>query len=173
MTASLDSPLNLLNSEEHLTIFSNICSNVMNSVAPLISKPIKPNPHPWINNSNIHALRQIGRRAERKWKKDKLQISYEIWKVTLANYQKAVREARHKYFSNVIVKSQYKPAVLFATINNVLKPQNQIRTEISLDLCETFFDKLVTKIANLSGTTSPLACTFIEPHICRANWSEF
>lgn len=37
----------------------------------------------------------------------------------LANYQKAVRVARHKYFSNVIAKSQHKPAVLFATINDV------------------------------------------------------
>ncbi len=79
----------------------------------------------------------------------------------------------NKYFSNVIVKSQYKPAVLFATVNNVLNPPYQIRTEISLDLCETFLDIFVTKIANLSGTTSPLACTFIEPQICRATWSGF
>lgn len=145
----------------------------MNSVAPLIFKPIKPNTHPWINNNNIRALRQICRRAERKWKKDKLQISHELLKVALANYQKASREARHKYFSIVIAKSQHKPAVLFATINNVLNPPNQIHTEISADLCEKFLDNFVTKITNLSGTTSPPACTFIEPHICRATWSEF
>ncbi len=85
----------------------------------------------------------------------------------------AVRVARHEYFSNVIDKNQHKLSVLFATINKVLNPPNQIRIEISSDLCEKYFvSNFVTKIANLSGTTSLLACTFTEPHICRANWSE-
>lgn len=62
-------------------IFNSVCSGIINDVAPL-----KLQSQPWFNNET-HALRQACRKAERRWKTDKLQVSYEMLKDTLSIYQ--------------------------------------------------------------------------------------
>lgn len=74
-----NSLLHHLHIDDHLALFNSVCLNVMNLVAPLTSKSVKTSSAPWRNDNTIRSLRQTCRRAERKWKKDKLQISYEIF----------------------------------------------------------------------------------------------
>ena len=62
----------------------------------------KPKGLPWVNDAT-RALRRVCRKAERKWKHDKLQISFEILRDTRLNYQEAVKAARTKHFSDLIV----------------------------------------------------------------------
>lgn len=64
-----NSLLHHLHIDDHLALFNSVCLSVMNLVAPLTSKSVKTSSAP----------RQTCRRAERKWKKEKLQISYEIF----------------------------------------------------------------------------------------------
>ncbi len=89
--------------EELLSLFNSTCTSILDSIAPLKVKRAKHKSKPWLNEPT-RALRQICRRAERKWKKDKLQISYEIFKDSLANYQRFLNRARANYFSDVIEK---------------------------------------------------------------------
>ncbi len=49
------------------------CKDVLDIVAPLKTKQRKVRSDPWLNDE-IRSLRQICRQAERKWKKNKLQI---------------------------------------------------------------------------------------------------
>ncbi len=49
----------------------------MNTIAPLMYKNHKPVPVPW-HTESTHTLRRTSRQAERKWKKGRLQVSYEI-----------------------------------------------------------------------------------------------
>ncbi len=65
--------------EELLSRFNSTCSNVLNAVAPFRSLQSKTHSEPCIDDS-IRSLRRCGRRAERKWKKDKLHLSFEILK---------------------------------------------------------------------------------------------
>ncbi len=83
--------------DELLFSFTSVCSNILSSISPLKTRCFKPKPEPWLNNST-RAARRLCRRAERKWKKDKLQVSYEIFMNLLLSYQKTVKMARLKYF---------------------------------------------------------------------------
>ncbi len=60
--------------------------------------------------------------TERKWKKDRLQVSFYILREALANFQSIVKVAKDKYFSNIMNKNSNKPTVLFNTINKVIFP---------------------------------------------------
>lgn len=76
-TQDMNTLTGLLDINKHLSIFNNTCSNILDSTAPLKMKKHKHNPIPW-HNDTTRSLRQTFRRAERKWKKDRLQVSYEI-----------------------------------------------------------------------------------------------
>ncbi|KAI2651126.1 hypothetical protein H4Q32_019149 [Labeo rohita] len=67
-----------LSTEEMVEVFTNSCSISIDSVAPLKLKKAKDESciQPWLN-AHTRVLRQQCRKAERKWKKDKLQVSYE------------------------------------------------------------------------------------------------
>ncbi len=82
---------------------------------------VSSNPQPWFNAST-RILRQEYRRAKHRWEKDGLQVSYQILKNCLTLYQISVKEAKTKYFSNLITKNANKPKVLFKTIHYFLSP---------------------------------------------------
>lgn len=54
--------------------FEATCKSVLDSVAPLKSRRPKPKTEPWLNEST-RAMRRECRRAERRWKRDRLQVS--------------------------------------------------------------------------------------------------
>jgi len=70
----LDSLLLDLGADQHLGLLNFSWLNALNETAPL--KPYKPKPksEPWLN-MDIRRLRQGSRKAERKWKKDKLYLT--------------------------------------------------------------------------------------------------
>ncbi len=69
--------------------FLSTCLNILDTVAPLKARRPQPKSEPWLNDST-RAARQERRRAERKWKKDKLHVSYEILKVSWSKYKETV-----------------------------------------------------------------------------------
>ncbi|XP_039870950.1 uncharacterized protein LOC120723533 [Simochromis diagramma] len=75
--AFLDCPLSdancngVLSVDELANLFYTTCADILNSVAPLRIK------QPWLNDAT-RALRRECRRAERKWRKDKLHVSLDI-----------------------------------------------------------------------------------------------
>ncbi len=111
LSLSLEQFLPDLDAEQHLSLFNSACSEVLNTTAPLKPKS-KPKTEPWLSD-NIRSLRQACRRAEQKWKKDKLHFSYEMLKDCLANFQKAVKSAKSKYFSNLIARIIIAPKAYF------------------------------------------------------------
>lgn len=52
-------------------LLNSICNDILNSVAPLREKRLQFKPEPWLT-SMTQDLRQVCRRAEQKWEKDKL-----------------------------------------------------------------------------------------------------
>jgi len=72
-------------------------------VVPQNIKQHKVRSDPWLNNE-IRGLRQNCRQAERKWKKNKLQIYYDIFKEALKKFQRAVKLTKSKYFVEIIEK---------------------------------------------------------------------
>ncbi|XP_073786402.1 uncharacterized protein [Danio rerio] len=141
--------------EELVIQFNPICSNILNSVAPLKIKKKKVKPQPWVN-SNIRALRQECRRAERKWLKDKLQVSYESLRDCLTTFQRAVKAARSNYLSDIISKNCHNSKVLFSTINTILQPVVSPSISSSVDTCEKFLHFFADKIVGIRAQISPV-----------------
>lgn len=90
----------------------------------------------WLDIVNIIA--QSCRKVERKWKKDKLQISFNRFKNCLSFYQRAVKKAKSFCFSNLIEKHHHTPRVLFSVINSVLNSSVQSFQNPTCALCEDF-----------------------------------
>ena len=92
--------------EELVSFFNHTCQTVLDSVAPYKVKKSNRTPQPWLNEST-QELKRDCRRNERKWrKKTGLHVFYEMWKDSMKNYQKAVKEARASFFSKLILDNQ-------------------------------------------------------------------
>ncbi len=89
-----------------------------------------------LENSDTRLLRQTCRKAERKWKKDKLHISFQLFKDSLSAYQS--KSAKAAYFSDLILNKHFTPKVLFSVINSVVNPSVNTVSVASDALCESF-----------------------------------
>ncbi len=105
--------------EEHLSAFNNSCLNILDSIAPFRLRRPKPSFIPWMSE-DLRNLKRQCRKAERRWKKDKLHASLISLKFLMARYQHAVKVARNNYFSNLIAEQKGNPKILFKTINSVI-----------------------------------------------------
>ncbi len=94
-------------------------------------------------------MRRICRQAERKWIKDKLQVSYDIFRESLSNYQKAVKAARSSYFSRIISHNSNNPKVLFSIIDKELSPTINFFPTTSKGLCESFLKHFIDKVNSI------------------------
>lgn len=86
----------------NLIHFNSTCAFVLNSNAPLKLRNHKSAAVLW-HKETTRTLRQACRHAERKWKKDKLQVSYEIMRNSLTMFQRAAKAAKCKYLSKLIL----------------------------------------------------------------------
>lgn len=121
--------------DEQLSHFIILCSNVLDSVAPFKTKKPKLHMKPWLNNVT-RTSRQEWRKAEKKWKKDKLQDSYDIMRDCMVNYQRSVNTARDSYFASLIAKHAHSPKILFNTIDHVLNTFMLFFPDASPTICE-------------------------------------
>ncbi len=100
----LDPIISHLSVDEQVNIFNNRCSNILDLIAPRKRINLKRKTQPWIN-SDIRELRQQCCQCENKWKKDRLQVSYEMLKDSLHKFQKGAKAAKAKYLSESIAKN--------------------------------------------------------------------
>ncbi len=138
-----------LSVEEFTVLFDCICTEILDSVAPLRKKHPKVVSEPWLNDTT-RSLRRACRVAERKWKKDKLKISFIMMQDALYKYQRAVKSAKTKFFSDVVASNRQRPQVLFSVFNSLVNPRDSDCIVPSLILCENFLKYFVDKITGLS-----------------------
>ncbi len=162
-----------LNTEEMLQVFTNSCSISIDSVAPLKPRKAKRNniSQPRLD-ANTRALRQEYRKAERKWKRDKLQVSYQCLKACLASYQKSVKEAKFEFLSKLITENVNRPRMLFKTFDLVLNPIPAPSLDPSRETSENFFFNCDNKVRDIRASIKPsifdppLSCSPTELLTC-------
>lgn len=149
----LDQPLSDLDADQHLSLLNSAWLKVANVTAPL--KPHKPKPKSdmWQNSDTRHQ-RQICRKAERKWKRDRLSVSFRMFKDSLTAYQNTAKSAKAAYFSNLIESNHSNPKVLFSVIHSVLNPSAKLSVA-SDALCEDFQRFFINKITKLRISICP------------------
>lgn len=115
--------------------FNNLCSSVLDEVAPLKSKS-KPicNPSPWVTD-DVRCLRRSCRSTERLWKSTGLEVHRLYLKDLMQDLNNLITKSRSAYFSNLITSSKRNPKVLFDTINNIVSPPATVSTLSSQDDC--------------------------------------
>ena len=131
-----------------MSMFDTLCTEILDCIAPLTLKRIKPQTEPWLNEAT-HAHRRACRQAERKWKKDKLQISWDILRDSLLTYQRTVKAAKTEYLSLLVSTNVHKPQVLFNVFDSLVNPCDIVCVEPSPSLCEDFLKYFVNKISTL------------------------
>ncbi|KAI2645502.1 putative RNA-directed DNA polymerase from transposon BS [Labeo rohita] len=131
-----------------LSSFHTICSQIMDSVAPYKVMGTKSPSDPWLNDTT-RALRRWCRQAECKWKKDRLQVSLEMFRDSLSTYQRAVKEAKGQYLSNLINSNSHRPGILFSTINSVINPVSVGMDDVSEHTCSAFKQYFLDKVLSV------------------------
>ena len=129
--------------------FSITLSSALDTVAPLKTKK-RSNDRisPWLNNINVNESKRICRAAERKWRKTRLTVHFNIYKESITAYNKAIRMARKDYFSKVITENAGNSRILFSTIDQLLHTA-PTPPQSSASKCEElalFFNNKITSI---------------------------
>ncbi len=171
-SSEMESVLHNLDADEHLSYFNSTCASILNSIAPLKLRNHKSEPVFW-HNKTTRSLRQACRQAERKWKKDKLQVSYEIMRNSLTMFQRAAKAAKCKYFSDLITKNLHKSCVLFSTIDSALNPPVKLFPEPSVFLCESFGKFFTNKVMAIRSQMSHTGYTLLDVPLYSSTWSVF
>ncbi|KAL7381194.1 hypothetical protein ABVT39_001860 [Epinephelus coioides] len=119
--------------------FNSKLKSSPDSVDPLKTKLVQDS-HitPW-RNEEIKKMKRNCRIAERRWRKNKLTINYQIFHEQLKIYNNALRHARNTYFANIIDNQKNNPRVLFSTIDLPINPDfNKFQSPSTDSLCEDF-----------------------------------
>lgn len=103
--------------------FNNRLRSALDIMAPLFNKKRKNNNlSPW-KNDQIKHLKKILRCAEKKWRKTKLTVHYEILHEQLRSYNSAVKQARISCFAILITVNKNNSKIPVSTID-LLKNKN-------------------------------------------------
>jgi hypothetical protein len=121
----------LSDSEDLFDHFNAKMANIMDDIAPLqFKKVMDKQKAPWRQNPAVKLLKRECRKTERKWRKYKLQIHYEIHKEMLRTYNSEICKARQSFFSNIINRSSNNTRILFSTVDKLTNPPSQLAPEL-------------------------------------------
>lgn len=154
--------------------FNTTFTDILDQVAPLKSLRSRNKTHtqPWFND-HTRSIRRQCRIAERKWKKDKLRVSYEMLRDSLKQYQIAVKTAKSNYFSEVIAKKAHRPKVIFKTIDSVLNPTTAGYPTATPEICKKFLEFFVDKIQDSRAQILPSIVSRSESLVLSSSFRHF
>uniref|UniRef100_A0A669B0J7 Reverse transcriptase domain-containing protein n=1 Tax=Oreochromis niloticus TaxID=8128 RepID=A0A669B0J7_ORENI len=141
--------------DDFASSFLSTCSSLLDVVAPMKVKRPRSCSQPWLNES-LRALRRVYRQAERRWKKDGLQVSFDILRRTRLEFQKSAKLAKTAFLSGVIADNSHNPRFLFKTFNSLINPCPETPRLASLALCEKFLTHFTGRILSLRVSHPPV-----------------
>lgn len=156
--------------EDQLSHFNSNNLRVLDSVAPAKVKRVCSKPKaPWRYTSGVAAQKRECRKAERKWRKTKLEVHHDIFKQKLHTYNSELSRARRSYFSDIINRDINNSRTLFATVDKLTNSPTQLPQEfLSVEKCNEFASFFHQKIENIrvsiSATLSCNATSSTPPH---------
>jgi len=120
--------------------FNRNLKSTLDSVAPFLTKTIKTKPTPPWRNEETKKLKRNCRSAERRWRKSKLTIHYQILRQQLKTYNNAIKQARISHFKKLISDNKNNPKFLFS------------HKTTTGTLCEDFADHFGSKIDDIRSS---------------------
>uniref|UniRef100_A0A8C1NP06 Reverse transcriptase domain-containing protein n=1 Tax=Cyprinus carpio TaxID=7962 RepID=A0A8C1NP06_CYPCA len=139
-----------------LDSFNSKVKNVIDDIAPIIvSKKTNRQKSVWRRSTAVQTMKRQCRKAERMWRKTKLEIHYSIYKDSLHAFNVKLATARQNFFSNLINSNLNNTRTLFATVERLTNPPSQIPSEmLSVTKCNEFASFFSEKIINIRKAIS-------------------
>lgn len=152
-TQAYASPLTLTTAplDDFVNSFSSSVMTVIDTIAPIKTKTLsRKKRSPWRNATLALKQKQDCRRAERRWRKNKLLVFYDIYKESLRKYNQELKNARQSYFSEIISRNTTNTRTLFSVVDKLTNPQasvpQELVSEVSCNDFAAFFTNKVLKI---------------------------
>ncbi|RVE60245.1 hypothetical protein OJAV_G00179030 [Oryzias javanicus] len=145
-----------ITTDSFLLQFELMCAEILDAVAPFICKKTRCMPEPWISEE-IRTLRRDCRKAERKFKTDRLQISHDLLRDKLFLYNEAVKRARRQFYSDMITSASGDQRTLFKTLGSLLDSDTSGNlVQSSVEICEKFCVFFIDKVTSISQVLNQL-----------------
>ncbi len=143
-----------------LDSFDSKVKNVIDDIAPIkVSKKNGRQKSFWRKSTAVQNMKRQCRKAERMWRKTKLEIHYSIYKDSLHDFNLELATARQTFFSNLINSNLNNTRTLFATVERLTNPPSQIPSEMLSDSkCNEFASFFSEKISNISKEIGTSSC---------------
>ncbi|KAI2644961.1 RNA-directed DNA polymerase from mobile element jockey [Labeo rohita] len=154
-----------------LESFNSKVKNVIDDIAPVkVSKMTGRQKSSWRKSTAVQSMKRQCRKAERMWRKTKLEIHYSIYKDSLHAFNVELATARQKFFSNLINSNLNNTHTLFATVEKLTNPPSQIPSEkLSDSKCKADLLEVVNT-SLLSGTfPNSLKTAVVKPLLKKSN----
>ncbi len=143
------------------------CSDILDDIAACKVRHRKVKPLPWVNDM-IRSLRQECRCAERKWKKDKLQIYFIMLRDSLIKFQEAAKMARVNYFSDYFSPIEVKRGRAYVkiygailTFFNSRAVHLEMANSLNTDSCICALRKCMCRMGRVTDLISDNGTNFI------------
>ncbi len=143
-----------------LDSFDSKVKNVIDDIAPIkVSKKNGRQKSFWRKSTAVQNMKRQCRKAERMWRKTKLEIHYSIYKDSLHAFNLELDTARQTFFSNLINSNLNNTRTLFATVERLTNPPSQIPSEMLSDSkCNEFASFFSEKISNIRKEIGTSSC---------------
>ena len=139
--------------------YNSTLSSSLNQLAPLKTKTVTfTHSAPWYT-PELHKLKKQLRKLERLRNKTGLTVHALAYKDHMDIYRSAINTARTTHYSGIIHSGSSNPRTLFATINKLLKPQDNISSTFTPEKCNTFalfFHSKIQSIHNQLASSSAI-----------------
>ncbi|XP_029902284.1 uncharacterized protein LOC115355565 [Myripristis murdjan] len=139
--------------------FSSNIMTVIDSIAPIKTKVLSGRKKaPWRNATLVKEHKRLCRQAERRWRKNKLQVHYDIYKESLRNYNQELKNARQSYFSEIINRNSNNARTLFSVVDRLTNPTASLPPELlSNKSCNDFAAFFTNKILQIKQAVASMA----------------
>lgn len=127
-------------------------TNILDSLAPVKSKSFVERPLiPWINNEILDCKKQK-RRLEKQWRKTKLSVHYQMYQAEKKKLHALIASAKTDHYRKEVAECSGHQGRIFqivAHLQNVKGKPALPKHDNVLDLCNTFNEFFINKIANI------------------------
>lgn len=133
--------------------FSSKAMAFTDSIAPIRTKVLQGRKKsPWRNATLVKAQKRVCRQAERRWRKTKLQVHYDISKESLHIYNQELKNARQSFFSEVINRNSNNAHTLFSFVDRLTNPTSVPPELLSNKSCNDFAAFFTDKVLRIRQT---------------------
>ena len=103
--------------------FNSEMTAIQDSIAPLQTKTISSRPESFWFTADVRSAKQDRRKAERKWRKTRLEIHREVYMEKKLQVTNLIKEAKTRYYKNKIEENKGDSKRLFQVINSLTGKQ--------------------------------------------------